>query len=195
MQERLPKPQIYPTAGDRDGMAIQIRDERVLRRMAAVLLLLAALHLLDIRFPRVFWINLTDSEPIGLYRLYQVNREWVGRGEMVIMEVPEEFRHYIYGRGWLPKGWPLLKHVGAVAGDSYCVENGRFIVNGHYVGPVYRSDQEGKPLPKLEGCREVPAGYFLPVATHIPRSFDGRYMGCIELSAIQGVARPLFTFN
>ncbi len=162
--------------------------------MVLVLLLLAVLHALATRSQRVFWINLTDSEPIGLYRLHPL-QGGVRRGNMVIMEVPEGFRQYVYGRGWLPEGWSLLKHVGAVAGDSYCVENERFIVNGTFIGPVYRSDQEGKPLPKLEGCREVPAGYFLPVATHIPRSFDGRYMGAIRLSVIKGVATPIVTFQ
>jgi conjugative transfer signal peptidase TraF len=175
-------------------MAIRIRDERVLRRMVVVFLLLAALQVLGTRFPRVFWLNLTDSEPVGLYRLHPLEGG-VRRGEMVIMGVPEEFRQYVYGRGWLPKGWPLFKHVGAVAGDSYCVENGRFIVNGNFIGPVYFFDQEGKSLPKLEGCRQVPAGYFLPVATHISRSFDGRYMGAVTPSMIKGVATPILTFQ
>mgnify|MGYP002400845765 CR=1 FL=1 len=162
--------------------------------MVVVFLLLAALQLLGTRFPRVFWLNLTDSEPIGLYRLHPL-QGGVLRGEIVIMEVPVEFRRYVYGRGWLPEGWPLLKHVGAVAGDCYCVGNGRFIVNGNFIGPVFLFDKEGDPLPKVEGCREVPAGYFLPVATRIPRSFDGRYMGVVKLSAIQGVARPILTFK
>ncbi|MBJ6749916.1 S26 family signal peptidase [Geomonas sp. Red421] len=151
------------------------------------------MHVLGAEYRGAFWINVTDSEPMGLYRLHPVQGE-VQRGEMVIMEVPEEFRQYVYGRGWLPQGWPLLKHVGAVAGDSYCVEQGRFIVNGSVIGPVYASDQEGRLLPKVEGCREVPAGYFLPVATHIARSFDGRYMGAVKLSVIKGVARPVVTF-
>ncbi|GFO63621.1 S26 family signal peptidase [Geomonas paludis] len=175
-------------------MAIPIRDERALRRVAAILLLLGVLQIIASRYHGVFWINLTDSEAIGLYRLHALDGE-VQRGEMVIMAVPEEFRQYVYGRGWLPEGRPLLKHVGAVAGDSYCVENWRFSVNGKVIGPVYASDQEGRPLPRIEGCCRVPAGYFLPVATHIPRSFDGRYMGAIKLAAIQGVARPLVTFD
>lgn len=159
-----------------------------------MLLLLGALQILASRYHHVFWINLTDSEAIGLYRLDPLDGE-VQRGDMVIMEVPEEFRQYVYGQGWLPEGWPLLKHVGAVAGDVYCVQKGRIIINGIVIGPVYLADQEGRPLPRIEGCRRVPAGYFLPVATHIPRSFDGRYMGAVTLAAIQGVARPILTFD
>lgn len=174
-------------------MVIKICDERALRKMAVVLLLLVALQGLSTRYQGVFWINLTDSEPIGLYRLHPL-QDGVQRGEMVIMEVPDEFRRYVYGRGWLPEGWSLLKHVGGIAGDSYCIEKGRFIVNGRVVGPVYPSDQEGRPLPRMEGCREVPAGHFLPVAARIPRSFDGRYMGSVQLSAIKGVARPVIVF-
>lgn len=175
-------------------MAIQVRDERMLKRMAAGFLLLGALQGLNAHFRGEFWLNLTDSEPIGLYRVHQVDGE-VRRGEMIVMEVPAEFRPYVYGRGWLPEGWALFKHVGAVAGDVYCVAESWLIVNGNPVGPVYRVDEEGRSLPQLKGCREIPAGYFLPVATRIPRSFDGRYMGPVRLALIQGVAKPILTWE
>ncbi len=174
-------------------MAMVIRDERALRRVAAVLLLFAALQILSMRYHDLIWVNLTDSEPLGLYRLHPLQGE-VQRGEMIVMEVPAEFQRYVYSRGWLPDGWPLLKHIGAVAGDFYCVGNGRFIINGRVMGPVYLSDHDGLPLPRVEGCREVPFGHFLPVATRISRSFDGRYMGAVRLSLIKGVARPILTF-
>uniref|UniRef100_C6DZ96 Conjugal transfer protein TraF n=1 Tax=Geobacter sp. (strain M21) TaxID=443144 RepID=C6DZ96_GEOSM len=175
-------------------MAIHVRDERALRKVVAVLLLLGALQGLNAHFRGEFWLNLTDSEPIGLYRVHQVDRE-IRRGEMIVMEVPSEFRPYVYGRGWLPEGWALFKHVGAVAGDVYCVVESWLIVNGKPVGPVYLVDEEGRPLPQLKGCKEIPEGYFLPVATRIPRSFDGRYMGPVHLALIQGVARPILTLE
>ncbi|WP_162604756.1 hypothetical protein [Geomonas ferrireducens] len=47
-------------------MAIETRDERVLRRIVVAFLLLAALQLLGIRYRGIFRLNLTDGEPIGL---------------------------------------------------------------------------------------------------------------------------------
>ena len=34
-------------------------------------------------------------------------------GEVVILKVPSRARTYVYGRGWLPEGWDLIKNVGA----------------------------------------------------------------------------------
>lgn len=175
-------------------MRAKLRDPKALKRTIVAVTLLLGLYLYSTTHPTTFWLNLTDSEPVGLYRVHQVQRE-IQRGEMVIFSVPQEFRQYVYGRGWVPEGWPLLKHVGGVAGDIFCVSASWLTINGRQAGPIYRTDQEGRPLPHMEGCRTVPAGCFLPLATHISRSFDGRYMGAVKLSAIQGVARPLLTFD
>jgi len=88
--------------------------------MGVALLLLLILHSLTSLYDGRFWLNLTDSEPMGLYRLEPL-KGGVRRGELILMDVPKEFRKYVYGRGWLPEGWSLFKHVGAVAGDTYCV--------------------------------------------------------------------------
>lgn len=175
-------------------MNARIKDEKALKRTIMSVSMLLVLYLATSFLPTVFWLNLTDSEPIGLYRVYQVDRE-IRRGDLIVMAVPDEFREYVYGRGWLPKGWALFKHVGAVAGDVYCVTGSWLTVNGNTVGPVYVADEEGRPLPRLQGCRQVPDGHFLPVATRIKRSFDGRYMGAVQLATIKGVARPVATFE
>ena len=175
-------------------MALEIRDVKTLKRMAAILLLLGALQCLNVLHGGKFWLNLTDSEPIGLYRVYPADRE-IRRGDLIVMAVPPEFHQYVYGRGWLPEGWSLFKHVGAVPGDTYCVTGSWLTVNGKPVGPVYSIDEEGHPLPQLHGCRRVPDGHFLPVATRIKRSFDGRYMGAVKLSTIKGTATPIVTFE
>lgn len=172
-------------------MAIEILDAKPLKRMAAAFLVLGALQFLNTLYGGEYWLNLTDSEPRGLYRVDPVDRE-IRRGDLVVMTVPEPFRQYVYGRGWLPEGWALFKHVGAVAGDTFCVSS-FLTINGKPVGPVYPADEAGYPLPQLKGCGLVPAGHFLPVATRIRRSFDGRYMGPVRLDLIQGVARPVLT--
>jgi len=140
-----------------------------------------------------YWINITDSEPLGLYRMTKLERS-PRRGEMVFLTIPEPYHQYFYGRKWLPAGLPLLKHVGAVPGDLFCSQYSSFAVNGTVIGPVYRTDSAGLPVPHLAGCQQIVEGEFLPVATHINRSFDGRYMGPVSATRIIGLASPILVF-
>jgi type IV secretory pathway protease TraF len=117
------------------------------------------------------------------------------RGETILMRCPKGFEKYLYGRKWLPEGWPLFKTVGAVPGDTFCVSRELFTVQGKTVGPVYQTDREGLPLPVLRGCRAVRENHFLPVATGLKSSFDGRYFGTVPVSLIIGTARPVLTFK
>jgi type IV secretory pathway protease TraF len=102
-------------------------------------------------------------------------------------------------RQWLPKGWPLLKHIWAVTGDTYCVKSlagksySLYIIN-QYTGPVAEKDSQGLPLTHIKGCHVVGKDNFLPVSTYINNSFDGRYYGEISLSSIRGIAEPVVTF-
>lgn len=169
-------------------------DPAPLKKVCLALLCLGAIQILTGLFGKIFWVNITSSEPVGLYRMEQLDRE-VRRGDLVIMSIPSEFRTYVYGRKWLPAGWPLLKHVGAVAGDLFCCEGRSFSINEVPVGPMYTVDSEGLPLPHIAGCRPVPAGHFLPVATGLKHSFDGRYMGPVSLSEIKGLVRPILVFE
>lgn len=170
-------------------------DTAALKRIVLALLSLALLQLAASSqgSDKCLWLNLTGSEPIGLYRAAKFEK--LKRGDMVIVTVPPEFDRYLYTRRWLPQGWSLLKHVGAVPGDVYCVADSTLFINGVRIGPVYAADRHGLPLPQLRGCHVVPQGKFLPVAVRIPRSFDGRYMGPLDVSLIRAVARPLLVYD
>jgi conjugative transfer signal peptidase TraF len=155
--------------------------------LAAVLLIgqLAGLELV---------INATASEPAGFYRILPPRPVQFHRGMLVIFPVPAPFQSMVYGRGWEKPGTPLLKNIGALAGDTVCVRNTVYEINGTPMGPVAERDRTGLPLPKIRGCFRIEEGYFLPVSDHSERSFDGRYMGPQPLSAITGEAQPLWTF-
>jgi conjugative transfer signal peptidase TraF len=165
---------------------------QTLKMTATALLCILVLAVLVRHYGKTYWVNTTNSEPVGLYHLQRAPVQ-VKRWDLVLLEVPETYHRYVYGRGWLPKGWPLAKHIGAVAGDVFCVSGNSFSVNGMEIGPVYLVDSEGLPLPRLLGCRTIPPGHFLPVASQTPRSFDGRYMGPVELSRIRGRLTPILT--
>jgi conjugative transfer signal peptidase TraF len=168
-------------------------DLRPIRLTLLVLCCFFMLQIIGGRADKIFWLNLVGSEPIGLYRLEKFKGE-LRRGDMVVMKVPAAFERYVYGRGWLPEGWSLFKHIGAVPGDFYCITGLSLTVNGGYVGPVYSTDSAGLSLPDLQGCYLIADSYFLPVATRIKNSFDGRYMGAVHVSEILGIARPIVTF-
>ena len=137
--------------------------------------------------------NDSPSVPRGLYWI-RLGAEPSERGEYVVFLPPATAATLIYGRGWLPKSMPLLKPVGGVEGDRYCVTGDRFIVNDIDAGPVYFVDAWGLPLPQMRGCRRVGHREFLPVSSYLDRSFDGRYMGAVPTANVLGSGHPLLTF-
>jgi conjugative transfer signal peptidase TraF len=137
-------------------------------------------------------VNTSPSMPSGVY---WITRDApMERGSVVLFAPPDGVRELIYGRGWLPEGMPLLKTVGGLAGDTYCVRNGRFVVAGDDVGPVFARDSQGLSVPQIIGCRRVGAGEFLPVAMTLDRSFDARYFGAVSVRNVLGVGHALVTF-
>ena len=139
-------------------------------------------------------LNFTVSAPRGVYLVKRFDGRAAMRGEYVRFDVPREFHAYVYGRGWLPLGTPLLKPVGGIAGDIACFADGQMTVNGVDAVRVAKLDRQGLRLPALDGCIKVEAGQFLPLSVHHSNSFDGRYMGPISLSMVTGRARLLWTF-
>lgn len=139
-------------------------------------------------------VNLTPSEPRGLYRVVPRPASQYVRGMRVVLPVPGGFTSFVVERGWLAPGIPLVKEIGAVAGDRVCVGARQATVNDRIVGPVYADDSAGRALPALRGCFIVRPGEFLPVSTRIPNSFDGRYFGPQAVATIIGEARATWTF-
>ncbi len=137
--------------------------------------------------------NDSPSVPRGLYWI-RLGIAPVSRGEYVMFAPTDLVAALIYGRGWLPNGMPLLKPVGGLDGDTYCLKDGHFIVNGANAGPVFLLDSQGLPLPQFAGCRHVRHGEFLPVSSYIERSFDGRYMSAVPIANVIGTGFPLLMF-
>ena len=175
-------------------MSLRINSRRPLYLTGAALACILAGRVVVERYGPRLVVNTTGSEPRGVYWLSAPSRQALGRATLVVMAVPGAFRALIQERHWARAGVPLLKNVGAIAGDTVCVTAGTLSINGAPVAPVLRADSQGRPLPQLRGCWQLPAGYFLPLSTHVPNSFDGRYMGQEPLSSIRAVAHPLWIF-
>jgi conjugative transfer signal peptidase TraF len=175
-------------------MLLRLKSRRPLYLAGAALLCILAGRFTFERWAPRLVVNTTGSEPRGVYWLSAPTEKTLQRTTLVAMTVPESFRALIQERHWTRPGIPLLKNVAAVAGDTVCVSDGTLSINGRPVVPVMARDSRGRPLPQLRGCRQLAAGYFLPLSTYVPNSFDGRYMGQQPVTLIQGVAHPLWIF-
>lgn len=175
-------------------MSPRIRSPRALYLAPIALAVILVFRLSYEQFGPRLVVNTTGSEPRGIYWVSQATPRSIRRSTLVTITVPKAFRDLIATRQWIRPGVPLLKNIGALAGDQICVSEGTLSINGRVVAPVLSRDSLGRPLPQLHGCQRLAPGYFLPLSTYIPNSFDGRYMGQQPLALIQGVAHSLWTF-
>ncbi|OPX94261.1 MAG: Peptidase S26 [Syntrophorhabdus sp. PtaB.Bin006] len=177
--------------GDDVTSLVAKRQRRILfTTTAGIMLLLLSFPMSKLQ--KHYYLNLSPSVPLGLYRLIAPGNLSVS--DLVVFDPPQGVHPYIYGRRWLPQGWPLIKYVGALPGEAYSVEKGSIYINQRYIGPVYDRDDQGNRLPQITGTHTVKAGMFLPLSTHIARSFDGRYFGTVEMASIKGKASPVWTY-
>jgi conjugative transfer signal peptidase TraF len=133
--------------------------------------------------------NASPSAPVGLYRLH--GDEPVRRGDMVVAWTPEPARYLAARRHYLPANVPLVKHVGAIAGDRVCAVGSSVSINGRRVAVRQKADHAGRPMPWWTGCRRLRAHeYFLLMDS--PLSFDGRYFGVTRGDDLIGRATQLW---
>lgn len=170
---------------------------RVIRRfkvqawiLAAVAVAAGSFHIAGLRF------NVSPSLPIGLYRLTD---EPIRRGALVAACLPPEIGSLGRERGYLGPGrcpggaQPVLKLVGAVAGDVVEIGDG-VRVNAKYLQPAPPStDRAGRPLNPLRAGRHELAPGKLWLYSPSARSWDSRFFGPVTVGDILGVVQPLWT--
>ena len=161
-----------------------VKKRKVFFVIIGVLIILVIAQIETLSNHRYFYFNLSPSVPIGLYRTIPFDGQ-LKKNDLLLINPPDQSRSLLYGRGWLPKGWVLFKNVGALPGDKVYISDAGIFINNQYKGPVILFDSQGKPLPKLRGNIHIKDGYFLPLATKIPNSFDVRYFGPVSVSLIK----------
>lgn len=139
-------------------------------------------------FPRVIW-NASASAPIGLYRIHPDRDPAIGA--LAVVMPPARWSRWMAGRGYLPEGVPLLKHVAAKAGQRVCRIGDVVSVNARPVTSARARDGQGRPLPVWQGCRTLGPGDIFLLNPSVPDSLDGRYFGPLPASAVIGRATPL----
>lgn len=152
------------------------------------------------RFTGGYRLNLTPSEPLGLWRIEKLQRP-VAIGDLVFLCPPmtavfaEAWRRGYLRRGLCPSGFaPLIKSVAALPGQRVDITD-HVLIDGRLVpaSSVWRTDGEGRAINPDPGGVVPPHHLFLysPFAS----SYDSRYFGPVPDSGLLGLARQVLTFD
>jgi conjugative transfer signal peptidase TraF len=142
-------------------------------------------------------INTSTSLPLGLYVATSTEES-----SLIEFCPPEPFaslailRGYRDGGSCADGGAPLLKPIVARPGDIVDLSERGIAVNGSLLPntvPLNR-DTKGRPIQHWPfGRYSVAEGTVWAASSYNARSFDSRYFGPIDLSAVRGHLRPLVT--
>lgn len=146
-----------------------------------------------------FRINLTPSEPVGLWRIVALDRQ-VSRGDLVFICPPQTAEMMAAKeRGYLRAGTcpggvaPLIKTIIAIAGQHIEIAAG-VTIDGRPVpfSDLAERDGKGRPMKPFPDGVVPDESVFL----HSPfrSSYDSRYFGPLPASGILGLAQPVLTY-
>jgi len=147
--------------------------------------------------PRLVY-NPSDSVAVGWYRVEPFNHHAdspprpLSAGSIVLTRLPPDAAMLAAQRGYLPTHIPLLKRVGAVAPQHVCIVDGHVHIDGVAAAVVLPADWLGRPLPIWPQCRRLHSGELFLLSTTHPASFDSRYFGPVNASAVIGIAQPVW---
>jgi len=146
-----------------------------------------------------FRVNVTPSEPMGLWRIRPLDGA-IHIGDLVFICPPatpvmREARRRGYLRRGLCEGGvaPLIKTVAAVPGQVIEV-NGSVRIDGQPLphSEVALKDGQGRAtVPSSGGV--VPA-YAIYLHSEFPGSFDSRYFGPLPIDNVLGLAQEVWTY-
>ena len=140
--------------------------------------------------PALIW-NASASVPIGFYAVSPPGVLHIG--ELVVVTPPEPLAGFLAGRGYLPKGVPLLKHVAALSGQTVCRVGRTITVDGAGMGEALDRYRRGRALPAWRGCRRIAPDEVFLMNRRPADSLDGRYFGPLPITTITARADPLWT--
>ncbi|NTE89357.1 conjugative transfer signal peptidase TraF [Agrobacterium rubi] len=145
-------------------------------------------------------LNLTPSEPLGLWRIEQVSRA-PSVGDLVFVCPPptpqfEEAWERGYVRHGLCAGGfaPLIKAVAALPGQRVAIGD-TVAIDGAVLDAslIRENDGQGRPIIPYSGGIVPPGHVFLH--SSFASSYDSRYFGPIPISGLLGLATPILTFD
>lgn len=140
--------------------------------------------------------NPSDSAARGWYRIVPtLGADSLHVGSIVLARLPASVAAFAAQRGYLPSGVPILKRIGAVAPQSVCVREQVLRIDSAAVATARLHDGMRRPLPVWAQCRRLVENELFLLSDTNPASFDSRYFGPIDASAMLGIAMPLWTWG
>ncbi len=138
--------------------------------------------------------NRSDSVPVGWYRIERADSppRPLSVGNIVLTRLPADAAALAAQRGYLSLHIPLLKRVGAVAPQHVCIVDAQVHIDGVPAVAVQPADRMGRSLPSWPQCRPLADGELFLLSATNPASFDSRYFGPIQTSAVIGTAHPIY---
>lgn len=145
-------------------------------------------------------LNLTPSEPLGIWRIEPLSRASLAGDLVFICPPPTPQLKEARKRGYLRRGLctggfaPLIKTIAALPGQRIAIGD-TVRIDGVVLGSslVRASDGQGRPVTPYSGGAVPPGHMFLHSA--FASSYDSRYFGPIPASGLLGLARPVLTFD
>ncbi len=136
--------------------------------------------------PKLFY-NPSQSAEIGWYYVEPITSPSVG--DLVVARLPEVAASFAHERGYLPRDLPVIKAIGGIAGERYCIKDGELQIEERASLSLLPLDSQGRALPEPpEMCAEISDGFVLLISERIAQSFDSRYFGEVAVSNIVGLA-------
>lgn len=147
--------------------------------------------------PRLTY-NPSDSVAIGWYRIDRLGHRAPERRSMlpvdsiVLVKLPAGAAKVADQRGYLPERIPLLKRVAATWPQTVCIEGLSVRIDGALAATVLEADRAGRTLQAWRQCRRLEPGELFLLSATNQASFDSRYFGPVDVSAVIGIAHPLW---
>lgn len=143
------------------------------------------------RPPRLIF-NATASAPLGFY---SVDDRAPLVGDLAVVRPPQKLALWMAMRGYLPSNVPLIKRVAAGTGQTVCGQGGEIRIDGRVAAAALTQDRRGRRLEPFTGCVGLRDGDVFLLNAETPDSFDGRYFGPLQRSAVVGRATALWTWS
>lgn len=146
-----------------------------------------------------FRINMTPSEPVGLWRILPLDHA-VRKGDLIFIcpsatGQMREARRRGYLRSGLCAGGvaPLIKTVAATSGQVVQIA-GEVRIDGRRLdhSRLMTSDARGRPIEPYPGGAVPQGSVFLH--SDFPASFDSRYFGPLPIENVLGRAQEIWTY-
>lgn len=146
-----------------------------------------------------FRVNLTPSEPLGLWRIVEPDRP-ILVGDLIFICPPDtDAMREARARGYLRFGLcaghvaPLIKTVVATSGQAIEIQDQVHVDGGTLPhSRVARTDGQGRQMVHYDGGVVPPGAVFLH--SEFPGSFDSRYFGPLPMDGILGLAQEVWTY-